>query len=103
VISELDIYRAANPFIRQHGAGAASETTRLAGRMLDRGDSDGWQVWARIRLASRLEAAQAVIWCKRKRRSSSQQCSGYGKPQQREVTQFSTSSDQGHAEQQQPN
>jgi hypothetical protein len=43
VIPELDIWRAANLLICRHGAGAVSEATRLAGRMLDRGDSAGWQ------------------------------------------------------------
>lgn len=57
MISELDVWRAANLLISQHGTGAASAATRLAGRMLDRGDSDGWQVWARIRLP--IEALQA--------------------------------------------
>jgi hypothetical protein len=58
VISEIDTWRAANLLIRQHGAGAAPEATRRAGRMLDRGDSDGWQVWAKIRLA--VEALHAT-------------------------------------------
>ncbi len=57
VIPEINVWRAANLPIKKHGAGAASEATRLAGRMLDRGDSDGCQVWARIRLA--IEAPQA--------------------------------------------
>jgi hypothetical protein len=57
MISELDIWRAANLLIREHGAGAASEALRRAGQLLDRGDRDGWQLWARIRLA--IEALQA--------------------------------------------
>jgi hypothetical protein len=57
MISEVDIWRAANLLIRQHGAGAASKATQRAGQMLDRGDSAGWQTWARIRLA--IEALQA--------------------------------------------
>jgi hypothetical protein len=42
--------------ISQHGAGAVSEATRLAGRMIERANAEGWQVWARIRLA--IEALQ---------------------------------------------
>jgi hypothetical protein len=57
VITDIDIWQAANLLIRQHGAGEASQATRLAGRMIERGDSAGWQVWARIRLA--VEALQA--------------------------------------------
>jgi hypothetical protein len=37
--------------ISQHGAGAVSKATRLARQMLDRAGAEGWQVWARIRLA----------------------------------------------------
>jgi hypothetical protein len=57
VISEPDIWRAANLLIGQHGAGAASEATRRAGQMLDRADFDGWHEWARVRLA--IDAMQA--------------------------------------------
>jgi hypothetical protein len=57
MISEVDIWRAANLLIHQHGAGAATKVTRRPGQMLDGGDGDGWQVWARIRLA--IEALQA--------------------------------------------
>ena len=49
--------RAADLLISQHGAGAVSQRTRLARRMLDRGDSQGRQVWARTRLA--VETLQA--------------------------------------------
>lgn len=53
---DIDIYRAANLLIRQHGADAASAATKRAGTMLDRGDAEGWHVWVRIRLA--VEALQ---------------------------------------------
>jgi hypothetical protein len=56
MVPEIDVWRAANLLIRQHGARAASKATQRAGQMLDRGDSDGWPVWARIRLA--VEALQ---------------------------------------------
>jgi hypothetical protein len=39
VISELDIWRAANLLIRRHGAHAELEAARLQGLMLDRGRS----------------------------------------------------------------
>jgi hypothetical protein len=48
VISELDIWRAANLLIRQHGVDAEFEAARLQGLMLDRGDDEGRLVWARI-------------------------------------------------------
>jgi hypothetical protein len=47
-ISELDIWRAANLLIRQHGDGAEIEAARRVGRMLDRGDRDGQLVWLRV-------------------------------------------------------
>jgi hypothetical protein len=70
MIPELDIWRvgaspkprlqaaAANLLIRQRDADAVSEATRLAGRMLDRGERDGWQLWTPIRRA--IEALQGT-------------------------------------------
>jgi len=59
VISELDIYRAANLLIRQHGGDAAIEAARKADRMLDRGDIEGRRVWLRIKHAiAELQAPQ---------------------------------------------
>jgi hypothetical protein len=52
VISELDIWRAANLLIREHGADAQLEAARLQGLMLDRGDDEERLVWALIRRAS---------------------------------------------------
>lgn len=46
--SAFDVHRQSGS---QHGANAALEATLRAGRMLDRGDSEGWLVWARVRLA----------------------------------------------------
>jgi hypothetical protein len=57
MISDLDIWRAANLLIRQHGADAELEAGRLADLMVDRGDDEGRLVWARIRRA--IEALQA--------------------------------------------
>jgi hypothetical protein len=59
VISELDIWRAANLLIREHGADAELEAARLQGLMLDRGDDEGRLVWALIRRA--IEALQAPL------------------------------------------
>jgi len=57
MISELDVWRTADLLVNHHGARAASEATRHYRRVLDRGDFDGWHVWALIRLA--IEALQA--------------------------------------------
>ena len=48
-ISDLDIYRAANLLIRQHGADAELVAAQRVDLMLDRGDLDGRLVWVRIR------------------------------------------------------
>jgi hypothetical protein len=58
VISELDIYRAANMLIERHGADALIEAGRMIDRMLDHGDLQGRAVWLRIKRA--LEALQAL-------------------------------------------
>jgi hypothetical protein len=59
MISELDIWRAANLVIQKHGANAAREAAKRADLMLDRGgDEDGRLLWARIRRA--LEALQVA-------------------------------------------
>jgi hypothetical protein len=49
MISDLDIWRAANLLISQHGDQAELEACRLADLMLDRGDRDGELLWLRIR------------------------------------------------------
>ena len=48
VISELDIYRAANLLIHQHGPNAELEATLLAALMRGRGDHEGLLAWMRI-------------------------------------------------------
>jgi hypothetical protein len=59
VISDLDIWRAANLLIRQHGQEAEIEAARKADLMLDRGDIEGQRVWLRIRRAiGELQAPQ---------------------------------------------
>jgi hypothetical protein len=51
VISQIDIYRAANLLIEHHGADAVTEAARLADLMLERGDREGQLVWFRIKKA----------------------------------------------------
>jgi hypothetical protein len=51
MISDLDIWRAANLVIREHGENAEIVATQRADLMLDRGDRDGQLVWLRIRRA----------------------------------------------------
>jgi hypothetical protein len=52
VISDLDIWRAANLMIGRHGADAELEAARMADAMLDHGDIDGQRVWLRISVPS---------------------------------------------------
>ncbi len=57
MISELDIWRAANLLIGRHGVDAEIEAARRADLMLERGDRDGQLTWMRIQLAiARLRA-----------------------------------------------
>ena len=51
MISDLDIWRAANLLIHKHGANAELEAAKRADLMLDRGDDERRLVWARIRRA----------------------------------------------------
>jgi hypothetical protein len=48
MISDLDIWRAANLLIQQHGADAELAAARRADLMLERGDLEGQTVWKRI-------------------------------------------------------
>ncbi len=57
MISDLDIYRAANLLIERHGADALIEAARMIDRMLDHGDPEGQAMWRRIRRT--IEALQA--------------------------------------------
>jgi hypothetical protein len=50
-ISDLDVWRAANLLIRQHGDAAEIEAARKTDLMLERGDREGQIVWLRIRRA----------------------------------------------------
>jgi hypothetical protein len=58
VISEIDIWRAANLLIRKHRANAEFEAAKRADLMLDRGDDDGRLSWMRIRRAIEALLAQ---------------------------------------------
>ena len=46
--SEIDIYRAANELIRQHGDEAPIHAAIRADELLEAGDMDGKAVWLRI-------------------------------------------------------
>jgi hypothetical protein len=62
MISELDIYRAANLLIDRHGADALIEAGRMIDRMLELGDGEGRQVWRRIKHAiEQLHAAPTAM------------------------------------------
>jgi hypothetical protein len=58
MISDLDIYRAANMLIERHGDDAPIEAAWRADLMLKRGDRHGQLVWLRIKRA--IEAMQAL-------------------------------------------
>ena len=51
MISDLDIYRAANLLIDRYGDGALTEAAQMIDRMLADGDSEGRIVWRRIKRA----------------------------------------------------
>jgi hypothetical protein len=51
VMSDLDIWRAAQLLIQRHGGDSELEAARLQDLMLDWGDTEGRPVWARIRRA----------------------------------------------------
>jgi hypothetical protein len=51
MISDLDIWRAANLLVKQHGADAEIVAARRAGELMEREDWDDRVVWLRIRRA----------------------------------------------------
>jgi hypothetical protein len=71
MISGLDIWRAANLLIREHGAGAELEAARLQDLMLDRGDDEGRRVWARDQAGDRSAAGAGIGHAKLKPRRAS--------------------------------
>ncbi len=46
--SEIDIYRAANLLIKQHGEDAARHAAKRAVTLLEAGDMEGCRVWLNI-------------------------------------------------------
>ncbi len=48
MIPDLDIYRAAQVLVKQHGEDAPFEAAMRADAMLASGDLDGYAVWKRI-------------------------------------------------------
>ncbi len=48
MIPDLDIYRAANVIIKQHGKDAPIHAAMRADAMLEAGDLGGYAVWKRI-------------------------------------------------------
>jgi hypothetical protein len=62
VISELDIFRAANLLIDRHGGDAVVEAAQMIDRMLELGDPEGRQLWRRIKRA--IEQLQAGADCR---------------------------------------
>ena len=51
MVSDIDIWRAANLLIQQHGDDAEIIAAQRADLMLERADHDGQRVWLRIRRA----------------------------------------------------
>jgi hypothetical protein len=51
MISDPDIWRAANLLIQRHGTDAEIEAAKRADQMLERGDLDGNALWKQIRRA----------------------------------------------------
>ena len=56
MISDLNIYRAANLVIKRHGSDAVIEAARMVDRMLELGDPEGRALWQRIRRAIEMPA-----------------------------------------------
>ncbi len=48
MITDIDIYRAADEFIKQHGEDAPLHAAMRAGKLMETGDMDGRAVWQRI-------------------------------------------------------
>jgi hypothetical protein len=63
VITDLDIYRAANMLIDRHGAEALIEAARMIDRMLELGDAEGQALWQRILRRSKCCRRRGVGGC----------------------------------------
>ncbi len=51
MISDLDLWRAAQVMVKRYGDGAATEAAMRADEFLDQGIIDGQRLWMRIMLA----------------------------------------------------
>ena len=51
MVPEIDIWRAANLLLKQHGENAEIVAAQRADEMLERGEIEGQRVWLRIRRA----------------------------------------------------
>ena len=59
---DLDIYRSAHLYIREHGDDAAIEASKMIDTMLAKGDLDGQRVWRRVLQAiDELQAKEAPV------------------------------------------
>ena len=60
MITDLDIYRAANVIIERYRGDARLHATKRASAMLDKGDLDAYAVWKRIlRAVEELQRTEA--------------------------------------------
>ncbi len=48
MITDLEIYRAANQLVKRYGGDAGFEAAKQADAMIERGDLEGQRVWQRI-------------------------------------------------------
>jgi hypothetical protein len=60
-MEEIDIWRAANQMIVEHGGEARPEAMKLAAKMLERGDHEGYEVWALIWTAIKVLQEKPVV------------------------------------------
>ncbi len=51
MITDIDIYRAADEFIKQHGEDAPLHAAMRSGKLMETGDMEGRAVWLRIVMA----------------------------------------------------
>jgi len=62
-VDEIDIWRAAQLLILQHGEGALQEAARLGGAAVGKGDQEGERVWAEILKAIKNAAGVEIARC----------------------------------------
>ena len=63
MISELNIYRAADMQIERHGANGPVEAGRLINQMLELGNMEGRAVWMWIKRATERRRRRRSDWC----------------------------------------